>query len=104
MPLCDRTTITGIPPTIYPPDWIKGGGGDEEVLNGGQVEFLNNRYTTSDAVEQYWLDQRTGYCSEEEWERFGWLSPKELQARDLARRKKEIEELEAEVEQLRKGA
>jgi hypothetical protein len=111
LPLKDRTIITGIPPTIYPPNFPPGG--DEQTLNGGQVEFVNNRYTTSDAVEQFWLDKRgedvrasSGtpyYCTEAEWEQ-AWLSTEELREREFARRTAEVERLEHEIAELRKRA
>jgi hypothetical protein len=101
LPLHDRTIITGIPPTIYPPNFPPGA--DEQTLNGGQVEFVNNRYTTSDAVEQHWLDKRGGFCTEAEWES-AWLSPEEKRERDFARCGAECSRLEQEINELRKGA
>jgi hypothetical protein len=95
LPTIDKTYVTNIPP----PSWELGA--DEH--DGGTVVFENGRFSTSDPVEQYWLDLRGGWCTEAEWEA-ARLSPAEREARDIERRKASIATLEAEIAELKRSA
>jgi len=101
LPKQGRTIITNIPP---PPDLAEIGwrsGADDELL-GGSVVFENGRYETNDPEQQYWLDERGGFCTVAQWEA-AWLSPEAQQRAEFARREAECERLEKQNEQLRKA-
>jgi hypothetical protein len=100
LPKHGRTIITNIPP----PDLTNWQPGAYDEHLGGSVTFIDGRYTTSDPVEQHYLDLRGGYCTESEWE-VSWLSPEELKLRrherverELAAREKELAALRQELE------
>jgi hypothetical protein len=86
--------------TNIPPPCMEGfvPGSDDQHL-GGSVEFLDGKLTTSNPEQQYWLDQRSDYISEAEWQelRLAALTPAER----FAEREKEIQRLEAGVKTLK---
>ena len=94
-----RTIITNIPPGLaaseVPP------GSDDHAYGGGSVTFYNGRYQTTDPVEQFYLDERGGFCTEAEWEA-AWLSPAELEERDLERQQREVRQEAERLSELRK--
>lgn len=95
-----RTLITNIPPFQYPAGWTPGA--DDEGL-GGVVEFLDGRFTTSDPEQQYWLDLRGGFCTEEEWQAER-MSPEQLRVARLQDLERRVKEREREVKRLRAAA
>lgn len=107
LPKTGRTIITNIPPGVpasaVPP------GSDDPMYGGGTVTFYDGRYQTTDPLEQFYLDQRRGYCTEAEWEA-AWLTPAEQKKKELEREQSEIEQrarrvadLEKDVSRLRAG-
>jgi hypothetical protein len=92
LPKTGRTLISNVPP----PTWELG----EDQHDGGTVVFENGRYATTDPVEQYYLDLRGSYCSEQEWEA-AWLSAEELKLRRHERVERELAAREKELDELR---
>ena len=99
LPIQGRTILTNIPP---PPDLREIGwqcGADDEGL-GGSVIFENGRFETTDPEQQFWLDERGGFCTEAQWEA-AWLSPEAQRRLEFARGEAECKNLETQIEQLK---
>jgi hypothetical protein len=79
-----RTIICNIPP----PQKVMEG--DEVKWVGeGHVEFVRGRYSTTDPQQQYWLDRKGGFCSQERWEQV-WLSQsQQLQLKEMSLKARE---------------
>lgn len=84
-----RTMVCNIPP----PQKVMEG--DEvRMIGEGSVEFIRGRYTTSDPVQQYWLDKKPAYnFSEEQW-RGAWYS----QSQKLAIKEMELNAMSQRLE------
>ena len=77
-----------------PPDQKVMEGGEVRWTGQGSVEFINGRFTTSNPVQQYWLDKKPAYnMTEDQWKN-AWLTKDEL----IAERELNVRALQQRLE------
>jgi len=82
-----------------PPDKTIVVNGETQRVAGGNVEFIRGRFSTTDPEQQYFLDKKGGYCTEEQWEA-AWLSNSQQLELERMRLNSMRQRLEAERNEL----
>lgn len=67
-----RTTVCNIPP---PTKVIEGN--EARWIGEGSVEFIRGRFSTTDPVQQYWLNKKPAYNATEDQWRSAWYSERQ---------------------------